>query len=331
MAISPEILTREEIVGSVPTHVDDEYHTYWRNTPLDKLLCNAPEAKRYGDCDLVIFNPDNKDSNNTSSTTVLFLEHMQPLSPGNIVRAEAIRRKINPSGRLVFVPQNAPGMAHVDFSGLNAEQKRLVMDGDQTIYGGIVMDCLEKADLIHDFGELNFVGSSYGVSLALGVVACGSSDVSVKSVTGFAPVSKADRGVIGLTSDLLKSGSSVASAIRASQVSAQQELLDRANLKKEFIKFVVGNIFDADSRMFGLSMRGSMGGLLESAVGQIGENTISLFVVQGDRMFDRKSIPDKLNDKLRYVEIIGDQTYGHASVSDLELYGGVACTGLLRA
>lgn len=319
--------TFETQFNAIPEKNREAAKEYWQDRSAAQVLDEMPALQRWGHTDIAVVEPTS-DVDETE-TFVLPLEFTQGFTPAHYMRAKEMQNQLNPSARVVVMPNTTLGLQHVNFTdAFTKENRGLMKAGNYMPYGEMLMDSLERADKIHNFGELMIHGSSQGGLSALALPAVGSARIRIGGVSAVETPS-AHRGPVKTALDFMTSGGDLAKAVKGSEIPAQLEVMSGLALIKDLGKFALYAPTAASNRLLVRAMSGSANGLIELAREQIGDEApITLQYVEGSKMFDPASLAPAVARAVEIIRLEGPETTKHATPNNLRFNAAMAYRGL---
>lgn len=325
--ITPISANFEQLYDTVPDERKETYREYWADRNLHDVVEEMPVTERYKNADIAVVSPSRGVDSDETRTIVLPLEFGQSVTPAHAIRAKAMQQLVAPNSRVMIVPNNGFGVNHVNMTdGLSAAAKEKMQDGDYMPYAELLMQTVEAADRVHNFGKLAIIGSSQG---ALTGLAWGSKDIlNVEKILAFETPSMSNRTAKGLGADFRKSGGGATglwSAIKASEISAQKQAMQIPHkYTKDIAKFVAYSMMNADAKLLSQAMAGSAEYLAAPAAEKLGKGALRFVFIDGSTVFDSTSISDETHKLAPITRIEGTGTYAHATSNHFRLLGAAA-------
>ncbi len=327
MSESIRTATFEDLMTEIPQERIEQSRAYWDGRTLQDVMGEMPPVEHHVNADIVVVQPDSEDVDATS-TLVLPLEFTQGYSAPHYMRAKVLQQLVAPNSRVVIMPNSTFGTQHVDIrDGLSDSEKKQLSEGNYMPYGKLLMRALEEADTKYSFGSLSLVGSSQAGTSVLSIAAAGSDRIDeINSISAIEVPSKTDRGIASLALDFMKSGGDLSASVRESEIPAQEEAMKGIKLLIDLGKFAT-RPFVRESRLIARAMTGSVEPILQQAIHQLPDGSISLMHVEDSKVFDPESLSPEVERAITQIKLVGEFAHGHSTPNNLRFNAAMAFDG----
>lgn len=331
--IQPETL--ETITSPRLQQQIDEVHEYWQGvdpyTGVETAIKNTfvieptEDTSRAYVLEPPLFFDD-------SRTLALSLPYLNGFSSQHYVRAETMRRIINPFGRVVVLPENSSQQRYNVAPFNNTDTAKLAM-GDYSPFGERQMRTLELADSLIKLGSVMLTGYSKGGLTAISMAAAGSDKLNVTHVNADEVPSKVGRTPKQLERDFMKSGTlmQLRKAIGQAEIEPLSRAMRSTSLAQDLAKFGIASK-SKNGKLMRASMQGSVDYDLERALHKVNGAVMKVGFVEGSRVFDPDSLsPRTIRALGGLVKYLGPGFHGHASADDVIVHALMVNDCLVRS